>query len=268
MPYTLDHQGQISFYIPIDCAALPEQLLEGELFGYEKGSFTSAYERRIGLVEIANNGTLFLDEIGELSLSTQKKLLRFIQEREFLRIGGKDRIKVDLRIIAATNKKLDKEVKSGNFREDLFYRLNVVTINIPPLRDRKEDIPLLAKFFLNRFNEANKKAILSLDSEVMRAFMEYDWPGNIRELANVIERVVILCPLDYITVKYLPSSIRELTSEKSLTAIEGSLFETEKRLLLNALTKTQWNQTKAAEILGISRKQLRTKMKHHGLLPE
>jgi DNA-binding NtrC family response regulator len=255
-------------FIPIDCAALPEELLESELFGHEKGSFTGAYEQKTGQIELANGGTVFLDEIGELSLNIQKKFLRFLQEREILRVGGKHRIKVDVRIIAATNRDLESEIKKGNFREDLFYRLNVVTIHVPPLRERKEDIPLLAGHFLNKFNKANNRAITALDSEVMRAFMDYDWPGNVRELENVIERAVVLCPADVITMKYLPRSIREMHSVEKGASEALNLIETEKKLLLGALERTSWNQTKAAEVLGISRKQLRTKMKHHGLLPE
>ncbi len=255
-------------FIPIDCAALPEELLESELFGHEKGSFTGAYEQKMGQIELANGGTVFLDEIGELSLNIQKKFLRFLQEREILRVGGKNRIKVDVRIIAATNCDLESDVKKGAFRGDLFYRLNVVTINIPPLRERKEDIPLLAGHFLNKFNKANNRAITALDSEVMRAFMDYDWPGNVRELENVIERSVVLCPADTITMQYLPRVIREMHTGDILAGDRFSLMDTERKLILGSLEKTSWNQTKSAEILGISRKQLRTKMKHHGLLPE
>ncbi|MEW5745433.1 MAG: sigma-54 dependent transcriptional regulator [Nitrospirota bacterium] len=253
-------------FIPIDCAALPEELLESELFGHEKGAFTGAYGQKAGQIELANGGTIFLDEIGELSPNTQKKFLRFLQEREILRIGGKNRIKVDVRIIAATNRDLEAEVKRGAFREDLFYRLNVVTVGIPPLRERKEDIPLFVGHFLGEFNEANKKTISAVDSEAMRAMMEHDWPGNVRELKNMIERAVVLCPSDTITFQYLPRNIRDLHAPERQGEETFNLVEMEKRLLVRALERTAWNQTKAAEILGISRKQLRTKMKNHGLL--
>ncbi len=256
-------------FVPIDCTALSEQLLESELFGVEKGAFTGAYERKKGRIEIANGGTVFLDEIGELPFGIQKKLLRFLQEREFLRVGGNTRIKVDVRIIAATNRNLEEEVRKGGFREDLFYRLNVVKINIPPLRERKEDIQFLSAHFLNKFNQKNNKSISAIDNAVLSVFMDYNWHGNVRELENVIERAVVLCPRGTITIKYLPKSIRELYfSESQKSGHELNLIETEKRLLIRALEKTSWNQTKSAMILGISRKQLRTKMRHHGLLPE
>lgn len=254
-------------YIPIDCAALPEELMESELFGHERGAFTNAYDRKIGQFELAGGGTVFLDEIGELSQGIQKKFLRFLQEREILRIGGKNRIKVDVRIIAATNRDLEKDIKKGNFREDLFYRLNVVTVHMPSLREKKEDIPLLSSFFLDKFNRANNKAITSIDSEVMTAFMEYDWPGNVRELENVMERSVVLCMTDTVTMNYMPKSIREIFIHDRQQGGEFNLMETEKKLIMNALEKTSWNQTKTAGLLGISRKQLRTKMKNHGLLP-
>ncbi|MBZ0155496.1 MAG: sigma-54 dependent transcriptional regulator [Alphaproteobacteria bacterium] len=254
-------------FIPIDCAALPEELLESELFGHEKGSFTSAYDQKTGQIELANGGTVFLDEIGELSPGIQKKFLRFLQEREILRVGGKNRIKVDVRIIAATNRNLEEEVRRGAFREDLFYRLNVVTLQVPPLREKKEDIPLLAHFFLQKFNEVNKKTLTSIDSEAMRALMDYDWPGNVRELENAVERAVVLCPTDTVTLHYLPRTLRgEIRTTEKRTGEEFNLLDTEKKLILRALEKTSWNQTKASEVLGITRKQLRTKMKHHGLL--
>lgn len=256
-------------FVPIDCTSLSEQLLESELFGFEKGAFTGAYERKKGRIEIANGGTVFLDEIGELPFGIQKKFLRFIQEREFLRVGGSTRIKVDVRIIAATNRNLEEEIIRGSFREDLFYRLNVVKISIPPLRERKEDIPFLSAHFLKKFNRKNNKSISAIDNEVLSVFMDYNWQGNVRELENVIERAVVLCQKDIITIKYLPKSIRELhISETQKNGHDLNLMETEKRLLLRSLEKTSWNQTKSAMILGISRKQLRTKMKHHGLLPE
>jgi len=253
-------------FVPIDCASMPEQLFESELFGHEKGAFTGAFERKAGQIAAANGGTIFLDEIGELPPSIQKKFLRFIQEREFMRVGGSSRVSVDVRIIAATNRDLEAEVKRGGFREDLFFRLNVVRFSIPPLRDRKDDIPVMAAHFLAKYATANSKTITAIDNEVIETFMRYNWPGNVRELENTIERAVVLCPAGTITVSYLPRAIRELQATASSDGL--NLVETEKRLLMNALEKTSWNQTKAAEVLGISRKQLRTKMKHHGLLPE
>jgi two-component system response regulator HydG/two-component system response regulator AtoC len=254
-------------FIPIDCATLPGEILESELFGHEKGAFTGAHDRKIGQIELAKGGTLFLDEIGELPPAVQKKFLRFLQEREVMRVGGNTRMKVDVRIIAATNRDLESEVRKGNFREDLFYRINVVTIAIPPLRERKDDIPLLAARFLNKFSLANNKTVSSLDGDVIEALIEYDWPGNVRELENAIERAVVLCPTDAIDIKYLPRAIRDVPSGAPRKGRELNLLETERLLVLRCLEKTSWNQTKAAEILGISRKQLRTKMRHHGLLP-
>ncbi|MBI5846527.1 MAG: sigma-54-dependent Fis family transcriptional regulator [Nitrospirae bacterium] len=255
-------------FIPIDCASLPEELLESELFGHEKGSFTSAHERKSGQIELAETGTVFLDEVGELPLGIQKKFLRFLQEREILRVGGKNRIKVDVRIIAATNRDLARDVRQEHFREDLFYRLNVVTIPVPCLQDRKEDIPLLCRKFLDRFNEENGKAIQGFDPAVMAVLLEHDWPGNVRELENTIERAVVLCPSDSITLKYLPASLRPKNAATEKPAEEFNIQAVEKRLLLKALEKTSGNQTKAADVLGITRKQLRTKMKNYGLTSE
>jgi DNA-binding NtrC family response regulator len=255
-------------FIPIDCATLPAEILESELFGHEKGAFTGAHERKLGQIELARGGTLFLDEIGELSPVVQKKFLRFLQEREVMRVGGNYRIKVDARIIAATNRDLESEVRKGNFREDLFYRIHVVTIALPPLRERKDDIPLLAAHFLNKFSVANHKTVSSLDSDVIEALAAYDWPGNVRELENAIERAVVLCPTDAIDIRYLPRAIRDAHTAVPHADRELNLLETERLLILRSLEKTSWNQTKAAEILGVSRKQLRTKMRHHGFLPD
>jgi len=256
-------------FVPVDCAAIPEGLLENEIFGHEKGAYTGAYEKRIGQIEQAHRGTLFLDEVGELGLNLQKKLLRVLQEREFQRLGGKERVKVDIRVIAATNRNLEEDVREGRFREDLFYRLNVVSIPLPPLRERRDDIPLLAEYFLRKHNQENKKDIRSFDPEVMKIFMNYEWPGNVRELENVIERAVVLCNLDRIVIDNIPSNIINSSGFKKDTIglpLEGlNLLEIEKRVIQKALDNAHWNQTKASALLGISRKQLRTKMKNLGL---
>ncbi|HMK44819.1 MAG TPA: sigma-54 dependent transcriptional regulator [Dissulfurispiraceae bacterium] len=254
-------------FLPIDCTALSEQLLESELFGHEKGAFTGAVERKIGRIELADGGTVFLDEVGELPLSLQKKFLRFLQEREFLRVGGTSGIKVDVRIIAATNRDLDAEIRKGSFREDLFFRLNVVRLLLPPLRERKEDIPLLAMTFLVKFAAVNGKQITAIEPDVVDAFMAHEWPGNVRELENAVERAVVLCPSGTIGLQFLPRSLRELSGRSQVRGDELNLMETERRLLLRVLEKSAWNQTRAAEMLGITRKQLRTKMKNHNLLP-
>jgi len=255
-------------FITIDCAAIPPEIMESELFGHEKGAFTGAHEKKAGLLEHANGGTVFLDEIGELDLNLQKKLLRFLQEREILRVGGSSRIKLNVRIVAATNKDLDREVQEKRFREDLFYRLNVVKIRIPPLRERKDDIPLLAQHFLEKMNGIEGKHIQGIDDAVVNAFLRYEWPGNVRELENTIERAYILCPTVTIGQKYLPAKLALPAQDERGVFDQMNLIETEKRLIVKALNQTSWNQSHAAEVLGISRKQLRTKMKNLDLLPE
>lgn len=253
--------------VTIDCASIPPEIMESELFGHEKGAFTGAHERKIGLLEHAHEGTVFLDEIGELDMNLQKKLLRFLQEREILRVGGSERIKLNVRIVAATNKDLEQEVRDKRFREDLFYRLNVVTIIMPPLRQRKDDIALLANHFLERLNQIEGKLITGFDDNVISVFLRHAWPGNVRELENVVERAYVLCPNITISLKYLPDKILQLADEQRESFDQMNLLETEKRLVVKALTGTEWNQSKAAEVLGITRKQLRTKMQRHGLLP-
>lgn len=253
-------------FIPIDCTTIPVELMESELFGYEKGAFTCAYDDKIGLIEMAKGGTVFFDEIGDLDFALQKKLLRFLQEKELHRLGGKKKIKVDVRVLAATNRNIDEAVEKGEFRTDLFYRLNVITIYMPSLRERKEDIPLIASHFLEVFTKKNKKDIRGFEKSVMDVLMGYDWPGNVRELENVIERAVILCPYDQIVMECLPRKLKFLTESEVPEVEEFNLIEMEKRVILKALDKTSWNQSKAAVLLGITRKQLRTKMKNLGLL--
>ncbi|MEN8263141.1 MAG: sigma-54 dependent transcriptional regulator [Nitrospirota bacterium] len=255
-------------FIPIDCTTIPEELMESELFGYEKGAFTCAYSDKIGLIEMAKGGTVFFDEIGDLDFALQKKLLRFLQEKEFHRLGGKDTITADVRVLAATNRNMDEAVNKGEFRADLYYRLNVISIYVPSLSEREEDIQLLATHFLEEHNRKNKKDIRGFEQNVIDIFMDYEWPGNIRELENMIERSVILCPYDYINIECLPLKLRSLNDEDT-TKIDGfNLPEMEKRIICKALDKTDWNQSKAAVLLGITRKQLRTKMKNLELTHE
>ena len=254
-------------FIPIDCTTIPPELMESELFGYEKGAFTCANERKLGLIEMAQGGTTFFDEIGDLDFALQKKLLRFLQEKEIRRISGKEKINVDVRVLSATNRDIEASLENDEFRSDLFYRLNVISIRIPPLRERMDDIPLLANHYLKHFRGKNKKDIREIDNDVLSALQSYDWPGNVRELENVMERAVILCQFDTINIECLPRKMKEFAGEESPEIKELNLPEIEKRTIIKALDKSSWNQSKAALMLGISRKQLRTKMKNLELLP-
>ena len=254
--------------VVVNCGSLHENLLESELFGHEKGAFTGAASRRIGRFEEADGGTLFLDEIGELSPTIQVKLLRFLQEREFQRLGSNINIHVDVRIISATNRDLESQVKEGTFREDLFYRLKVVTMALPPLRERKEDLRILINHFIDKFAAENGKNIQGLTSEARDLLIKYDYPGNVRELVNILERAVVIARDQYITTDDLPfkSAIsREDAENKSPGVLRVSVDELEKKLIIDAMEKMQDNQTKAAEILGISERMLRYKLKKYGL---
>jgi DNA-binding NtrC family response regulator len=255
--------------ITVNCAALPENLLESELFGHEKGAFTGASQRRIGRFEEADGGTLFLDEIGELSPSVQVKLLRFLQEREFQRIGGNSTIRTDIRIVTATNRDLDAKIGEGTFREDLFYRLNVVTIEIPPLRERKEDIPPLIDHFLNRFAAENGKRLQGTDSETRDLLLKYDYPGNVRELENIIERAVVITRGEVVSSRDLPfsgSSPGDAKSEMTATrSLKTSLERLERQMIKDTMTQTKNHQSRAAGLLGISERTLRYKLKKYDL---
>ena len=242
-------------FIPVDCASLVETLMESELFGHVRGAFTGAQTTKKGLIEEADGGTLFLDEISNLSLQTQAKLLRFLQEHEIKRVGGVETIRLDVRVIAATNKPLEPLVKAGKFMEDLFDRLNVVSISLPPLRERREDIPLLATYFLNKFSEENGKKISHISPEALDILINYSWPGNVRELEHIIERAVILSRNPIILPEDLPKKIIEETKdlEKEETEKLLPLKEMEKRYVLKVLQETKGNKKKASEILGIDR---------------
>ncbi len=256
-------------FIKLHCAALTEALLESELFGHEKGSFTGATEQKPGRFELANGGSFFLDEVGEMSPTTQVKLLRVLQEQQFERVGGTESITVDTRIIAATNKELDKEVEANRFREDLYYRLNVVPIQLPPLRDRKEDIPPLAEYFLKFYREKNHREIEQLLPEALDLMMRYDWPGNVRELENTIERGVIIARSEYLTPDELPPNIRQIaestTGYDSEVTVGNTLKEMEKEFIAQTLASVAGNRTRTAKLLGITRKTLQNKIREYKL---
>ncbi len=254
-------------FIPVDCASLVETLIESELFGHVRGAFTGASAAKKGLFEEADGGTLFLDEVSNVGLSLQSKLLRFLQEHEIKRVGAMESIKVDVRVIAAANQPLEPLVKSGNFREDLFDRLNVVSITLPPLRERKEDIPLLANHFLQKFSEENHKNISHISPEALQILIEYSWPGNVRELEHAVERAVILSVHPIILPEDLPPKMLEETRGPEILIPEKplSLREIEKRYVLKVLQETKGNKKKASEILGIDRATLYRLLEKEGL---
>jgi DNA-binding NtrC family response regulator len=240
-------------FVTVNCAAIPKELMESELFGYEKGAFTGAVGRRTGRFEEAAGGVVFLDEIGELELSLQAKLLRVLQEREIERLGSNRRVKVDFRLVSSTNRDLRTEVEAGRFREDLFYRINVIEIRMPSLRERRDDIPLLATEFTNEFcKRENKSPVMT--AEVLRVLQRYDWPGNVRQLRNVIERAVVLAREDKITLRDLPEDLAMLKREKAQPGPFRTLRDMEAQAVKNALQACQGNVSKAARTLGISRK--------------
>ncbi|HEX4990477.1 MAG TPA: sigma-54 dependent transcriptional regulator [Candidatus Binatia bacterium] len=252
-------------FIAINCVGLSKELLESELFGYEKGAFTGATQLKRGKIEIANGGTVFLDEVGDISEELQAKLLRFLQEREFERVGGTQLIRVDVRIIAATNRNLEAAVKEGRFREDLYYRINVVPIVLPPLRGRKEDVPVLAQFFMQRFSIESKKSFTEISQEALEALSAYDWPGNVRELANVIERAVVLGQPPIIQIEDLSPGIvaaeGEIDNRPTPVSYHESVDEYRREVIVSALAQTQGNRAAAARLLGLQRSYLLRLMK-------
>jgi DNA-binding NtrC family response regulator len=252
--------------VKVHCAALAESLLESELFGHEKGSFTGAQARKRGRFELADKGTLFLDEIGEINQNVQIKILRVLQERKFERVGGEDTVEVDVRIVAATNKDLKEEIRKGTFREDLYYRLNVVNIRVPPLRERRDDIPLLAMAFLSEFSEENGKKLEGFDPKARQALYAYPWPGNVRELRNSVESAVVMASSGLIGLDDLPPGVRSSGEERDVRVPIGStLEEAEKILIRETLAAQGGNKSRSAEVLGIGRKTLYQKIEEYGL---
>lgn len=252
-------------FVAVSCAALPETLLESELFGHEKGAFTDAKGKRAGRFELAHGGTLFLDEIGDVPLSTQVKLLRAIETKEYHPLGSEKTYLADVRILAATNQNLEEKIKEDSFRDDLFYRLNVVRIHIPPLRERKGDISILTNYFLEKLSRKNRKKISGITPEVRDLLIRYDWPGNVRELENVLERAVVMCRGEVIDVEDLPAQLSEKVARGDETKPTGTLKEMEKEQISKALEATSWNFTEAAALLGIHRNTLRLKLKEYGI---
>jgi transcriptional regulator with PAS, ATPase and Fis domain len=258
----------------INCSAIPDSLLESELFGYEKGAFTDAKNTKKGLFELADSGTVFLDEIGDMNPFLQSKILRVLENQTFMRVGGEREIKVDIRVIAATNKDLEAMVKEGLFRKDLYYRLKVMVVEMPPLRDRLEDILLLSNLFIEENNKEYNKNIKGFSEEAKKLMIQYAWPGNVRELRNVIERAMILTDREVITPKHLPFELKQAekvvhgNAEREVSEIgfDMSLDSMEKIHLSKVLKKLEWNKSKASKFLGISRATLRAKIKKYSLL--
>ena len=256
-------------FIAVHAAALPTSLLESELFGHERGAFTGAVERRMGRFELADGGTLFLDEIGELDAVMQVKLLRVLEERAFERVGGQKTIHADVRLVAATNRDLKKLVSEGKFRDDLFYRLSVVTVTLPALRERREDIPLLVRAFLDESSRENNKRVTEVTTEALNVLMAYDWPGNVRELRNAVEQMVVLARHERLTMRDVPATIRGGADLTKISVVRPgapmTVEEAEKQLIIQALHETDGNRTRAAQRIGISRRTLHRKLKQFGL---
>ncbi|MGE3705465.1 MAG: sigma-54 interaction domain-containing protein, partial [Vicinamibacterales bacterium] len=254
-------------FVKVSCAALPDSLIESELFGYEKGAFTGAEQRKKGRFELAEGGTLFLDEIGDINLTTQVKLLRVLQEREFERLGSTETIKVNVRLVAATNKDMERAVAAGTFREDLYYRLNVFTIFVPPLRERKADLLLLVDHFLEKFSREHRKSIKRISTPAIDMLMSYHWPGNVRELENTLERAVLMCDSQVIHGHHLPPSLQ--TAEASGTITRVSLSDAvsgfEKDLIQDALKSTRGNRAKAARLLDTTERVINYKVRKYGI---
>ena len=253
-------------FVNITCSALPEHLLESELFGHERGAFTDARQQKRGLFETADGGTLFLDEIGEMTMALQSKLLRFLEEKTFKRVGGLNDVRVDVRVVAATNRNLDEEVKASRFREDLFYRLQVMPIALPALRERRGDVPLLAAFFIDRFNAEFKKKVRGLSPPAAELLEQYQWPGNVRELRNAIERAMLLADRDRLEPQDFTTLTRTVSPTQFTLPPEGvNIEDVERQLLVQALDRARGNQTQAAQLLGINRDQVRYRIEKFGL---